>query len=164
MLAPPIAMRIGPEHHVELEAACEDLRSCVRADDARGLITRFRSFEHAVLAHLQAEEVEVLPAYARAACADAAAIRAAHEEVRRQLFRIGIEVELHCARAESLERLVDTLRSHAAHEDRGMYPWAREHLALQTRAELFARMARSLRLLARERTAVRAPASPIVNE
>ncbi|HEY5922229.1 MAG TPA: hemerythrin domain-containing protein [Kofleriaceae bacterium] len=137
-----------PDHHREIEAACDALRTSVYADDPAELTTRFRSLEQAVLEHMLAEEEAILPVYAKYARADASAIRAAHEELRRQLFQLGIAVELHCVRGEALELLVETLRSHAAHEDREMYPWAQVHLPPRTMLELFARIAKSFRLLA----------------
>ena len=136
------------DHHRQLEAACETLRACTYTDEPFELVVRFRSFERAVLEHLRAEEDSILPRYEVYAPADAELIRTTHAELRRQLFRIGIEVELHCVRAESLEELVKTLRAHAAHEDRGFYPWAQAHLPPRTRRELLRRVIHSLQLLA----------------
>lgn len=137
-----------PDHHCQIEAACDALRASAVTDDPRDVTTCYRSLERAVLEHLRAEEDSILPAYAEHAPADAESIHAAHDELRRQLFRIGVDVELHCVRAEALDRLVAGLRAHAAHEDREMYPWAEAHLSTPTKRELFERMAHSLRALA----------------
>jgi hypothetical protein len=137
-----------PEHHEEIAAACAALRTSAYIDDPLEVIMRYRNVEHAVLEHMRAEEDFILPAYARRAPADAAAIRATHEDLRRQLYRLGIDAELHCIRLESIDQLTATLRDHAAREDREMYPWAQRVLAPATKRELFKRMTHSLRALA----------------
>lgn len=137
-----------PEHHDEIEALCKALRVSVYADDPQDVITRYRMLEHAVLEHLRAEEDSILPAYGHHAPGDAAAIYATHDELRRRLFRIGVDAELHCARVQVVDDLIAALRAHAAHEDGEMYPWAEVNLPVSTKRQLFARMARSLCALA----------------
>lgn len=152
------------DHHDQIEAACDALRACAHTGDLRDVITRYRSFERAVLEHLKAEEEEILPAYARHAPADAESIRATHDELRGQLYRIGVDVELHCVREKTLDRLVTALQAHAAHEDRKMYPWAERHLTPPTRRELFKRLTHSLLALARDAERFAAPVQRVENE
>jgi hypothetical protein len=135
------------EHHKALDAACFALRTCAFTDDALALTVRFRDLEHAVLLHMRVEEQELLPRYAEVAPADAALILAAHEEIRGQLYRLGVETELHCIRLESIDALIAMLREHAAHEDRVVYPWAEQNLSLGSRRSLFQSVGRSLRRL-----------------
>jgi hypothetical protein len=139
------------DHHEQIEKSCDALRTAIYADDPLVLAERYRAFEHAMLEHMAAEEEHILPAYAADAPEDAAAIRATHDELRQQLFRIGVDVELHSVRAAALEQLVKTLRAHAALEDVRMYPWAQVHLPARTKRELFKRIGRSLRRLASTR-------------
>lgn len=136
------------DHHEKIEKACDALRAATYGEDSLELIARYRTFERAMLEHMAAEEEQILPAYAAEAPDEAAEIRATHDELRRQLYGLGVEVELHCVRAESLEQIVKTLRAHAAREDARMYPWAQVHLPLRTKEELVTRIARSLRSLA----------------
>jgi Hemerythrin HHE cation binding domain len=137
------------DHHREIEAACRALLACTYADDPFQLIAQYRAFEHAVLDHLAAEEEVILPGYAEAAPAGARAIRADHAALRQQLLAVGVEVELHFVRAETVCRLIDQLNAHAAREDASMYPWAQLHLPLPAKRRLFVRIGRSLRALAR---------------
>ena len=139
------------EHHREIEAACDDLRASTYEDDSFDLIACYRSFEQAVREHMSAEEDVILPAYAKADPEEADAIRTQHAALRHELYQLGVEVELHCVHAESLEQMVRTLRAHAGYEDQGMYPWAQVHLPLHTSRELFVRLGRSLRKLAQRR-------------
>jgi hypothetical protein len=135
-------------HHEEIGTACVSLRMSAFTDDPLEVIVRFRNLEHAVLEHMKIEEDSLLPAYARYAPADAAVIRVAHEDLRRQLYRLGIEAELRYLRIEAIDHLIATLREHAAHETRGMYPWAQSVLTPDAKRELFKRISRSLRALA----------------
>lgn len=141
------------DHHEEIEAACRALKAAIYTDDPANLIARFRTLERATLEHMSAEEEEILPAYEKTMPADASRILATHDELRRQLMRLAIDVELHAVRAHQLERLIATLREHARQEDLYMYAWAQIHLPLRTKRVLFKRIGRSLRALAQQRAA-----------
>lgn len=136
------------DHHRELESSCRGLLAHAYGDDPRDLILYYRAFERATLAHLAAEEELILPLYEAHAPDDAEAIRGEHAAIRQLLFRIGIDVELHIVRAETVRHLIETLQLHADREDATMYPWAQDHLPVSTRRQLFVRIGRSLRLLA----------------
>jgi hypothetical protein len=139
------------EHHRALETACQALLAQTYGDDPRELIFHYRTFERATLEHLAAEEDLLLPAYAERAPDDAGAIRGDHAAIRQLLFRVGIDVELHIVRVDTVKRLIETLQTHAAHEDAAMYPWAQDNLPLSLRRQLFVRIGRSLRSLIRQR-------------
>ena len=126
--------RFFADHHERIEAECNALRACANTEDSFELLARYRAFERAVLEHLQYEETGLLPGYEKYAPADAAAIRDVHDDLRRQLFKIGVEVELHCVRGETLDRIIATLRAHAAREEYGLYAWAEANLLLTKRA------------------------------
>jgi hypothetical protein len=138
-----------PDHHRAIEQACAALRARALSEDPRALLAQYRALEREVLVHLQAEEVAIVPAYAEHAPDDAARIRAEHGAIRELLYRIAIEVELHAIRLHRLDKLIATLQTHAAHEDRMMYPWAQRYLPLSTKRELFVRIGRSLEHFAR---------------
>jgi len=137
------------EHHREIEVTCQALLSRAYADEPAELIDQYRAFERAILDHLAAEEEMMLPMYAEAAAGEARALVDDHAALRRQLFQVGVEVELHCMRAQTLCVLIDQLRAHAAREDASMYPWAQAHLPLAAKRRLFVRIGHSLRRLAR---------------
>lgn len=135
------------DHHRGIEKAFKTLHAAVLADDCRNIVDEFRCFERAILEHVQAEEEVILPAYELFNPKDAAVIRADHARIRDQLTTAAIETELHKMRAARLTKLIETLRAHAAHEDRHMYPWAQVHLPLSQRQMLFLRLSKSLRSL-----------------
>lgn len=128
------------DHHARLEAVCAELLADTYADDPRALCERWRSFEHQVLEHIQAEEDVILPAYAEAAPGAAAAIRADHQRLRELLGRLGVEIDLHAIRLRTVKAMLDSLREHADREDRSMYPWAQRGLPTPRLAALRARV------------------------
>lgn len=136
-----------PEHHAAIERACVLLRTAALADDPLDLVARYRALEHALLAHMNAEEELLLPAYALQSPDDAAAIRATHDELRRHLYRLGVDVELRCIRLGAIDHQIATLRDHVAHEDSLLYPWARAFLKQAGRRGRFERITRPLRVL-----------------
>jgi hypothetical protein len=135
------------EHHHALEEAGSELLACTYADEPRALAQEYRVFEREVLDHLAAEELVILPGYQVDSPGDAAAIRADHAAIRQQLFRVGLEIDLHLIRAHTIERLLSQLREHAQREDTAMYPWAQVHLPLSTKRRLFVRLARGIKTL-----------------
>lgn len=143
--------RLLVEHHRALETACQTLLAQTYLDDPRELVFHYRAFERATLEHLAAEDDLILPDYAERVPDDARSIRDDHAAIRQLLFRIGIDVELHVVRVDTVKELIEKLQVHAAHEDAAMYPWAQDHLPLSTRRQLFVRIGRSLRSLVARR-------------
>jgi len=134
-----------PEHHRRLEEACTELLGVSHGDDTRALGAAWRRFEAEVLDHLAAEEEVMLPAYEEVAPAAAHEIRDDHARIRALLTTLGLEVELHVIRAETVRWLVDALRDHARREDETMYVWARRSLPPHGLAALYDRIVRWLR-------------------
>ncbi len=132
------------DHHLDVEDACFALRACECEDDPGELVQRYRDFEAGLLAHIETDELHVLPEYAAEEPADAARVRAEHASLREQLVALGAEVELHRVRPPTLDRFIQTLRNFARHEELGMYPWAQSALPLANKREIFARVGRSL--------------------
>jgi hypothetical protein len=132
------------DHHVRLERICTELLSDAYADDPRALCARWREFETEIRDHMSAEEDLILPAYERAAPAEARAIREDHRRLREVLQRLGVEVELHQIRLRTVRELLDHLRAHADREDAAMYPWAAAHKGTLALAALRARIERWL--------------------
>lgn len=143
--------RLLLKHHRALETACQALLAHTYGDDPRELVFNYRAFERSTLEHIAAEEDLLLPAYAEHAPEDARSIRDDHVAIRQLLFRVGIDVELHSVRVDTVKQLIEKLQAHAAREDAAMYPWAQEHLPLTLQRQLFVRIGRSLRSLVRQR-------------
>jgi hemerythrin superfamily protein len=139
----PSAKLFLADHHERIEEACRDLLSETFADDPRALCHRWRAFEAEVLDHMAAEEEVVLPACARFAPAEVEAIRVEHERLRDLLGQVGMEVELHAVRADTVQRLIGCLEEHARREELALYPWAKHNLSPQRLEALRERIERS---------------------
>jgi hemerythrin superfamily protein len=51
-----------------------------------------------------------------------------HRLIRIQLLQLGVDLDLHCLRAERVDTFVDALRAHAQREENIFYPWVdRQH-------------------------------------
>jgi hemerythrin HHE cation binding domain-containing protein len=95
------------------------------APDLRQLWTEL---DHGLLAHMEAEERFMLPAFARVDRHEAVELLREHGVIREQLLELGIAVDLHYIRLEQSRDFIATLRSHAEREDRLLYRWADERL------------------------------------
>jgi len=116
------------EHHRELDACIERLIARVGDGDPTELRPEWSTFERALLRHLEQEEAEILPGFARDDPAGARAILAEHADIRGALLDMGVNLDLHLLRAEQVERFVGQLRAHAKREEAALYAWAERHI------------------------------------
>jgi hypothetical protein len=110
--------------HRHLEEAGKRLVEAVSVDARDETIALWRELESQLLAHLEAEERYVLPAFARADREEAMTLLRQHGQIRERLLELGIAVELHHLRMHMLDDFILVLRAHAAREERLMYAWA----------------------------------------
>lgn len=125
-MQPRPAARMLPlaEHHRHLERTFEDLVRKATDGDPAELRSCWLGFESELLAHLDYEEAELLPGFEERAPHEAAAIRREHEEIRAVLLEMGINLDLHLMRLESVRDFVMKLRAHANREEESFYAWA----------------------------------------
>ena len=128
--------------HAEIAAGVARMHDYVRADDLELADPEWTDLEAAVLRHMDAEEMVLLPAFARAAPEVAAEIRAEHGTIRELLGEIGIELDLHALTTVRIEALSAVLSSHMRHEAATVYAWADE-LPNRPVLEAMARRARA---------------------
>ncbi len=110
-------------HHARLEVVFDRLLDAMAAGapEARELWTEL---DHGLLAHMEAEERYVLPAFATVDHAAARELLGEHAQIREQLLELGVAMDLHHLRFETSEQFIRLLRSHAAREDHLLYQWA----------------------------------------
>lgn len=137
------------EHHRSLRRAGEDLMAGAHEDDCLSLVAEYRTFEQQILEHMRAEEDVILPAFTEEDPVEAAAIRAGHDAIRKQLEQTALDVELHCVRIDAIKALLAVLDEHAKQEDRTMYPWAQVHLSDASRSAIGTRLMAGIRALAK---------------
>jgi len=119
------------EHHRTLNEQLDRLVVRAQEGDAE-LRAEWTAFERELLRHLEQEEAEILPAFARHDAAEARAILAEHAQIRQSLLEMGLSLDLHCLRAEAVEEFVRQLKAHARREDSAFYTWAAANVAPST--------------------------------
>jgi hypothetical protein len=109
--------------HARLETVFDRLLDAMAANspDARQLWTEL---DHGLLAHMEAEERYVIPAFALVDHAAAREILDDHAQIRAQLLELGVAMDLHRLRFATSQDFIRILRSHAAREDNLLYRWA----------------------------------------
>jgi len=111
-------------HHTRLVGLFQDLMAEAKKDDRSKLRPMWATFETALLAHINAEETELLPLYRQAHPEEAAGVAKDHDYFRKTLSEFGVDVDLHLMRVDVVEEFIRRLRDHAISEDGGLYAWA----------------------------------------
>jgi hemerythrin-like domain-containing protein len=116
------------EHHGELDHQLETLVSRARDGDQADLRSEWSAFERGLLRHLEQEEAEILPGFARDDAVGAREILSDHARIRRALLELGLSRDLHLLRAAAVEQFAEQLRAHARREEAVLYAWASRHV------------------------------------
>jgi len=103
--------------HQRLTSIVSRLMDFVEASDDSLIREEWDQLESALLRHLDAEEMLLLPMFESEHAADVAAIRAEQTRLRTLLGEGGIALELHTLRVEDVGVLRSMLSAHAAHMD-----------------------------------------------
>lgn len=122
------------DEHAKLDDTLGRLLDSVEGADRDRLVADWRSFESALLAHLEVEERILFPRLSETRPEAVARAEQEHSEIRALLDELGTEVELHTLRKETADRFVAVLRTHAHFEDEAIYPAADERLDPADRA------------------------------
>lgn len=112
------------EDHDVLAGLTEKILQTIIEGDREDVSDAVTALEASILTHLEGEERELIPRYARENPTEAAALLADHATIRRRLTELDVSTDLHLVRADSLRLLLESLRAHAERENAGMYRWA----------------------------------------
>jgi hemerythrin-like domain-containing protein len=124
------------QDHEALDRSFEAMVTKAQSGEVRDLRSDWSAFEEQLLRHLELEEREVLPAFAREHADVAASLRREHEQIRASLTELGIRLDLHLLRAAAIAGFVAQLREHARREEALFYPWVARHLSASELASL----------------------------
>ena len=128
------------DQHVRMSSMLSDMQKLVTGDDRDAMRAAWAKLENAVLEHLKLEELHFVPAIAKRDASTAQAVHTEHDAIRASIAEIGMELDLHTARAESIERLAEALRAHALREEERLYPAAEETLTPAAKDSVFKRV------------------------
>ena len=112
------------EDHDALEELAGKIIQMVEEGDREDVSNAVTAMEASILTHLEGEERELIPRYARENPVEAAAILREHALIRKNLTELDVSTDLHLLRATALRSLLESLRLHAKRENAGMYRWA----------------------------------------
>jgi nucleotide-binding universal stress UspA family protein/hemerythrin-like domain-containing protein len=118
--------------HQRLEELYATLLSAYHGGDWADVSAQWDLFEAALRAHMETEESDVFPAFRAVNQKEADALLAEHTELRRLLSVLGVQIDLHALPSNDAEELIARLRAHSAREERLLYPWVDEAVAVDT--------------------------------
>ncbi len=116
------------EDHARLNALLQELVNTVATADEPTIVDTWTDFEQSLLTHFDAEERYLLPVLDRRDPSEGDEIRAEHRRIRHLVAELGVRADLHVLRKETVDQLAESLRAHAAREDRMVYQLADEEL------------------------------------
>lgn len=116
------------ELHEHLEQLFEELLNAFQTDARDEVAALWDLFDKRLRAHMKLEERLILPAFAKEHPAEAEAIRQEHDDIRAQLFQLGLGVDLHLTRDGQVEEFVRRLRRHGEREDILMHRFVQEQM------------------------------------
>ncbi len=118
---------------------CE-LADEVRAEDRTIAPGTWDRIEAAVLAHINVEEMFIIPLLAAEDGEAAEGLLRAHADIRRRLGEIGLAFDLHTVRADTVDDFCTRLRTHGNQEAELIYPLAERRLPVSTVRSLLLRL------------------------
>lgn len=133
------------DDHRRLEQVFDALLNYVHVDDRLGMQAAWRDFERGLTTHLQIEDEVMLPLLERACLNEAATIRKEHRLIRSMLAELGVRLDVHLLREETVEAFVALLRAHAAREDELLYRLAEGQLDEGSKSSILERLAAARR-------------------
>ena len=112
------------EDHDLLATLAENILKQVAEGDRDDCARAISTLQKRLAEHLDTEERELIPSYAKHDPKDAARILDEHAAIRRTLANLDVETDLHLVRAEALRSFLVAIRAHAARENSGLYRFA----------------------------------------
>jgi len=116
------------DDHAALESALRRFRAALSSDDEGAAETLWESITSELGAHLRAEEKLILPTFERAYPHHGAMILRHHDELRKALESMSVELSRGRLEVHAVDTLLEVLQRHARHEEVVFYYWARLHL------------------------------------
>ena len=128
------------DDHAAIDAMLCELADQVRAEDRTIAPGTWDGVEVALLAHMNVEEMFVLPLLAAEDPTAAEAILRTHAEIRRKIGELGLAFDLRTVRADAIDQFCNILRAHITHESELLYPLAERRLPVSTVRSVLARL------------------------
>jgi hemerythrin-like domain-containing protein len=138
--APETLRTLLTRDHQRLDQLFTALLNALRADAREDVLRLWAAFDDGLSLHISLEEEHILPALREQDAALADALTREHQAFRLMLAELGVAVDLHQIRAQTVSDFIDQLRRHASREDAFLYCWADENLSAPEKALLRTRL------------------------
>jgi hemerythrin-like domain-containing protein len=126
--------------HQRLDQVFTALLNALQADAREDVLRLWAAFDDGLSLHMALEEEHILPALRERDPVLADALSREHQTIRLMLAELGVAVDLHQIRAETVSDFIDQLRRHASREEALVYRWADENLSAPEKALLRTRL------------------------
>lgn len=114
--------------HRELDQLFEALLQALQADARQDAFRLWTAFDDGLCRHMALEEKELLPRLQEANPREVEALLGEHAQIRANLADLGLGVDLHEIRVQTVSDFIEQLRRHAKREDALAYRWAEKNL------------------------------------
>jgi len=114
--------------HQELDHLFEALLDALQADARQEALQLWTAFDDGLCQHMALEEEELLPLLRRHDPQEVEALLREHDEIRAKLAELGVGVDLHEIRVQTVSDFIEQLRRHAQREDALAYRWSQQNL------------------------------------
>src|SRR3954465_3958665 len=101
------------DEHALLDKVFSNLVANASCDDRAGLRAAWETFERDLTAHMDIEERQLLPGFKRYSPNEARGLLEEHGRIRAALTEMGVDLDLHCLRADRVNALIQLIRAHA---------------------------------------------------
>lgn len=115
--------------HRELDQLFDALLNALQADAREDALRLWSAFDDGLCRHMALEEKHLLPLLQQQDAREVEALLREHHEIRAKLAELGVGVDLHEIRVQTVSDFVEQLRRHASREDALAYRWAQQNLS-----------------------------------
>jgi hemerythrin-like domain-containing protein len=122
--------------HRELDQLFEALLNALQADARDDALRLWSAFDDGLCRHMALEEKHLLPLLQQQDAREVEELLKEHEDIRAKLAELGVGVDLHEIRVQTVSDFVEQLRRHARREDALAYRWAQQNVSAAQQAEI----------------------------
>jgi hemerythrin-like domain-containing protein len=122
--------------HRELDQLFEALLSALQADARDDALRLWSAFDEGLCRHMAVEEKHLFSLLGQQDAREVEALLREHDDIRAKLAELGVGVDLHEIRVQTVSDFVEQLRRHASREDALAYRWAQQNVPVAQQNEI----------------------------
>jgi hemerythrin-like domain-containing protein len=122
--------------HRELNQLFDALLDALQADAREDALRLWSAFDDGLSRHMALEEAHVFPLLRRHDEHEVEGLLREHDQIRATLAELGVGVDLHEIRVQTVSDFIEQLRRHASREAALAYRWVQQHVAPAQQGEM----------------------------